>query len=272
MTMEIDINIVKQISTPINLSTSLDSIKEANISNYHHYYYSIFKFNKILNNIPIDLDLTEEVINCENFSFVTLKNDNCISDSLRRGILFEKFLMAFISKLIPCNSNVMDIGANIGVWSLAYSTFINGTIYAFEPQPKIYNCLRKSIRINNCTNIIPYNLALSDINCNYLMEVNYDIKSNFGGACISKHGTLEVKSQIGDDLDLSVVGFIKIDVEGHELEVINGLKNTIQRNKPIILIEIHSSHPNSNKTFKRIVEFGYSYVIKLSHCDYLFFN
>lgn len=270
--VDIDINIVRTFATPITITTNLNDINQTDISRFHHYYYSIFRFNKQLSSNIIELNSEEEIIICENFQFVTLKNDTCISDSLRSGILFEKFLLAFVSKLIPHNLNILDIGSNIGVWSLTYSTFITGTIYAFEPQPKIYNCLIKNIKANNCTNIIPSNVALSNIKTEYLMNADYTTKINCGAFAIVPYGTLQIKSEIGDNLDLSSIGFIKIDVEGHELEVIEGLKNTIIRDKPIIFIEIHNSHPQANNTFKKIIEFGYSYVLKLSHCDYLFFN
>jgi FkbM family methyltransferase len=269
----IDINIIRTLATPVNIFTNLNDINQADIAIFHHHYYSIFKFNKQLFYNTIELNSDEESIICENFQFVTLKNDTCISDSLRSGIIFEKFLLAFVSKLIPHNLNVLDIGSNIGVWSLTYSTFITGNIYAFEPQPKIYNCLIKNIKANNCTNIIPSNIALSNIKTEYLMNADYNTKINCGAFAIVPYGgTLQIKSEVGDNLNLLSIGFIKIDVEGHELEVIEGLKNTIIRDKPIIFIEIHSSHPQANNTFKKIIEFGYSYVLKLSHCDYLFFN
>ena len=63
-----------------------------------------------------------------------------------------------------------------------------------------------------------------------------------------------------------------MDVEGHELEALKGLSKTIQENKPILLIEIHSTQENCIDTFNYIKNFGYKYVLKITHCDYLFIH
>jgi FkbM family methyltransferase len=166
---------------------------------------------------------------------------------------------------------MLDVGSNIGVWSIVYSTFMKGNIYAFEPQGEIFNCLVKNIRLNQSINIIPYNFALSDKKTNYLMNASYEKNDNFGAFRISSDGSLSIQSEIGDSLNLSNIGFIKMDVEGHELQALKGLCNTICASKPILLIEIHMTQENCNDTFQYIVKLGYKYVLKITHCDYLFF-
>lgn len=259
-----------KLSFKLHSNNTLSDIPVAIVNDIHGYFYSEFKFNKIKQNTNIQLDNNKELLTVENFDFVTFKTDTCISDSLRSGILFEKFYLSFISQYVPKNKNMLDIGANIGIWSVVFSDLVN-TIYAFEPQPEIYNCLITNITINRCSNIIPYNIALSDKKTTYYMNSSdYNTKDNFGAFAISPDGTLLINSDVGDHLNLSNIGFIKIDVEGHELEALNGLTELIQRDRPLLFIEIHSSHPKSEDTFKKVMSFGYKKVIKLSHCDYLF--
>ena len=245
----------------INISTDIDKL--------HHELYAIYKFKSPTPH-TITINNKQELITTENFNFCTLQNDTCISDSLRQNILFEKFLMALLSKIINPHKNMLDVGANIGVWSIVFSTFMKGNIYAFEPQEEIFNCLINNIKINQCKNVIPYNLALSNTNSTYLMNASYDNPNNFGAFKICSDGKLLINAVIGDELNLLNIGFIKIDVEGHELKALMGLSKIIQTNKPIILIEIHISQEDCNNTFNYIIDLGYKYVLKITHCDYLF--
>ena len=258
--------------TPILSETCIKDIKESRQLNLiHHELYIRHKFAAP---VPASIDITDkqEIIVAEKFNFCTLKNDTCISDSLRHNILFEKFLVAFISKIIVPTKNMLDVGSNIGIWSIVYSTFIKGTIHAFEPQGEIFNCLVNNIKMNKCVNVIPYNLALSDKHTSYSMNASYDTHDNFGAFRISPDGTLSINAVTGDSLNISNIGFIKMDVEGHELEALKGLSKTIQENKPILLIEIHSTQENCIDTFNYIKNFGYKYVLKITHCDYLFIH
>jgi hypothetical protein len=68
------------------------------------------------------------------------------------------------------------------------------------------------------------------------------------------------------------IGFIRIDVEGHEYQCMLGLVNTIQKYNPVIMIEVHDSCPQQADTFNLLYELNYTKYIKLSHCDYVFFK
>jgi len=256
--------------TPLTKNTNIKDIKEStDINSIHHHLYILHKFKAP---VPLKIDITDrhEIITAENFNFCTLKNDTCISDSLRENVIFEKFIVSFVSKIINPEKNMIDVGSNIGIWSIVYSTFIKGNIHAFEPQEEVFNCLVNNIKLNQCKNIIPYNLALSDKKTAYLMNASYDTLNNFGAFRITSSGSLSINADLGDSFKLSNIGFIKMDVEGHEMEALIGLSKTIQESKPVLLVEIHSTQENSNDTFKYIIGLGYKNVIKLTHCDYLF--
>lgn len=257
--------------TELTNTTNITDIKDTkNLDPVHHYLYAEHTFPSKGSSIAPSLDETQELLTVSGFHFCTLKNDTCISDSLRENILFEKFLLSLLSKVVNHNKNMLDVGSNIGVWSIVYSTFIKGTIHAFEPQSEVFKCLTHNIAINQCNNVIAHDFALSDKSTTYLMNASYDHKDNFGSFRISEEGSLSIQSEIGDTLNLSNIGFIKMDVEGHELQALQGLSNTIRQSKPVLLIEIHSTQYNCNETFKYIIELGYKHVLKITHCDYLF--
>ena len=125
-----------------------------NIDNLHSKYYD----SKILNvngSNNIDYDSANlELLNVENFKFIVHKNDTCVADSLRIGILFEKFVVSFVKNFINPTKNIIDLGANIGTHSIIYSNYTKGNIYSFEPQKIVFDILQKNIELNNCKNII----------------------------------------------------------------------------------------------------------------------
>jgi FkbM family methyltransferase len=258
-------------------SSTVENILEYKCNSFHNYYYNLYKLAHPLSYTDIKIDDNNEIINCEGFKMCTLKNDTCISDCLRSGKLFERFLLAFIQQFIPKDKNILDIGANIGIWSIVYSKYINNEckIYSFEPQSEIFKCLENNKIINNCDNIITFNVGLSNENIINYMNASYDTKQNFGAFRIVNDNEessklLKVECKIGDELQLNNIGFIKIDVEGFEYKVLQGLEKTILENKPVLFIEIHKADINNKLTLAKIYEFGYKKVIKLTHCDYLF--
>jgi len=104
------------------------------------------------------------------------------------------------------------------------------------------------------------------------MNAIYDSKHNFGAFRITDdndESILKINCVKGDGLNLDNIGFIKIDVEGHELSVLKGLKNTITNNMPIIFIEIQNFDNNPDEKIRFLYELNYKRIYKLTHCDYL---
>lgn len=260
----------KLITTKIQKDTRLGDIHTLDASDIHHTFYTLHKLRQPESHCNVDISSDEEFVEVGGFHFCTLKNDTCVSDALRSGELFEKFYLSLLSTIIPKDKDMLDIGANIGVWTVVFSKVTSGFIHSFEPQPKIFDCLSKNNIINNCTNVRLYNTGLSDKDQILCMNAEYDRKENFGAFRICDYGSLNIQTIMGDFLELNDVGFIKVDVEGHELEALTGLEKTIRLCKPILFVEIHDTQPNNQETLNKILSFGYTHVSKLSHCDYLF--
>jgi FkbM family methyltransferase len=235
----------------------------------HNQYY----LKKIENNKGC-LENTEGSLFVDSFYFYTHPNDTCISDCLKTGVLFEKFLLSFVKQFIDPTKNILDIGANIGVHSVVYSNYLTaGTVYAFEPQPVIYNILLKNIEVNRCDNVVTYNFGASAVESEFCMNAFYDTKANQGAfrICSKEESTgLQIQCKPIDSLKLDNVGYVKIDVEGHEYETLLGMKELLTTNKPVMLIEIHESSPTKASVFALLKEIGYTDYMRLSYCDYLF--
>ena len=106
------------------------------------------------------------------------------------------------------------------------------------------------------------------------MNAYYDKKENQGAFRICEQDNdiigINIECKKLDDLNLSNIGYIKIDVEGHELQTLLGLENTIRTNMPNIMIEIHDSSATKYIVFDFIERMGYKKYYKLTHCDHIF--
>lgn len=133
----------------------------------------------------------------------------------------------------------LDVGANIGFMSMAMLA-AGCSVVAFEPQPALYDLL--------CENVSPFHqvvmcspIALSDFNGKSTMpRIRYGEKGNYGGLALgqrSELGTITVDCNMLDNIVLERIGFIKIDVEGHEIAVLRGGRERIMRDRPIMYIE-----------------------------------
>lgn len=133
------------------------------------------------------------------------------------------------------NDLCLDIGANIGCISQALA--VNGfKVVAFEPQTEVYKVLCQNFSGES------HNVALGDDECWATMpKVYYSDKGNFGGLSVggkSIYGTYKIPVRVLDRYTFDErVGFIKIDVEGYELKVLQGAVKLITKDKPILYIE-----------------------------------
>jgi FkbM family methyltransferase len=247
---------------------------EDNVARIHQKYYEYPIINK---NGTIDVDYDKnylEKLSVGDFRFIVHKNDTCVADSLRKGEFFEKFIVTYVKHFINPNKNIIDLGANIGTHSIIYSNYTNGIVYSFEPQKIVFDILNKNVESNNCKNIITYNFGGSNIDSKFYMNACYEYKDNQGAFRIDRtldeSNGLEIECKIIDNLNIKNVGYIKIDVEGHEYEALMGLKNILMNDHPTLLIEIHNSSPTKTETFIFLEELGYKTHLRLSHCDYIF--
>src|SRR6185437_5546038 len=118
-------------------------------------------------------------------------------------------------------------------------------VYCFEPQQDAVNLLNKTIAANHIHNIEIFPIALSDKNEELVFYKNLD---GHGGSSTfisslkaNKYVTENITCMIGDELlqknNIHKIDFIKIDVEGFEPQVLNGIKQSILKFRPIIMME-----------------------------------
>ncbi|WP_263366380.1 FkbM family methyltransferase [Edaphobacter bradus] len=153
---------------------------------------------------------------------------------------------------------VIDIGANIGVYTRFCSEFVgaSGRVFSLEPIPETFSYLTNNVRSLGLTNVSCYNLAASDHDQDRAtMSIpQYSTGgANIYEATLSQTGDIPVKVTRLDTLfpDLSP-NLIKCDVEGHEVACINGALQIIARARPRWIVEV-----SGPRTFELFASLGY---------------
>lgn len=180
---------------------------------------------------------------------------------LNNLIIFIKFLFGlgleeeakYIKKNYQFNISV-DIGSNTGHFTNMLSK-ISNKVYSFEPINYLFKSQKYLFKNSNVTN---FNCALGSKKQRrkFYIPINNDPESSI---IAKKNSTIiNVDVNKGDDLLKKKIDFIKIDVEGFELDVLIGLKKIIKKSRPLLLIEIEKRHNrNYLKVFKLLKNTGY---------------
>lgn len=150
---------------------------------------------------------------------------------------------------LPDGAIFVDAGANVGLVTLPVASHTKGRIkiISFEPQRMLFNCICGSVALNEFYNVFPYNKAVGD-NCEFVSipDVDYTAQSDYGTVSVSKEKEIGnniynnkniVECITIDSLDLPRLDFLKVDVEGFELNVIRGASETIGKFKPYLWVE-----------------------------------
>jgi FkbM family methyltransferase len=194
---------------------------------------NIIHRTKLLNSFYMDLDVSEYV-QAHLFVF---------------GI-FESETINFCKKAMKNGDFIFDIGANIGFHTLVFNSLVTpkGKVISFEPEDSNFNKLTNNISINNISNSISLiKKAASDKNETLKLYLAKD--NNLGAHSIFERDELskeflEIPAIKIDDFvienKIEKIDFIKIDVEGAEMQVIKGMTETIKRLKPTFIIEFNN--------------------------------
>jgi FkbM family methyltransferase len=154
---------------------------------------------------------------------------------------YEYEKQTLFTQIIHQGSVVFDLGAHVGFHSLLASVLVGsqGKVYAFEPMPNNLYYLKKHIRINDIKNITVIDAAVSDSSgIAYFQENECSFQGN-----LASQGNIEVQTVSLDEMisqgRIPNPDYIKMDVEGAELKVLNGAKTLLNQLKPTIILATH---------------------------------
>ncbi len=171
------------------------------------------------------------------------KHDAFIGASIDRYGEFSALESALFRQFIQPGWTVLDVGANIGAHTVELARMVgaDGLVLAFEPQRLVHQVLCANLAANDIGNVIAMQAALGAQPGRVSIErPNYGAPRNFGGISLLDDATPQsepVPVTTIDALALSACHFIKIDVEGMEVEVLRGASRVLQRFRPLLYLE-----------------------------------
>ncbi|MEX2580114.1 MAG: FkbM family methyltransferase [Verrucomicrobiales bacterium] len=165
-----------------------------------------------------------------------------------------------VPKFAGPGQTVLDVGANFGLFSRFLSEAVGpeGRVFSFEPIPEMHEVLAHNISALPLTNTECFNVAVSDEPGTAEIRIpkwpngtlNY-YEASLSSSAVGDEKVVTVQKITLDDFcesrDLGEVTFIKCDVEGHEISVLEGAGKLIATHHPVILLEVNDSLVETEK-------------------------
>jgi len=158
---------------------------------------------------------------------------------------FHEFL--FLNKFLKKHMVFVDIGANLGEYSLfAAKRVRDGKVLAFEPLPKMIKLLEENVSLNHFQNVQIFTYGLSSkegvLPIHEIENAHEGLSTFFPGEQKSKNA-FEVHLKVFDaefeGMGVDRIDFIKMDIEGGELGALQGARKTIEKFRPVVMVEIN---------------------------------
>lgn len=199
----------------------------------------------------------------------------CLQDA------YEPVESRFIRGVLKANDVFVDVGANVGWYTMLASTIVGdgGHVHAFEPRRPMVDYLQSTVKLNGLANAVTVH-AIGLSNENTSESLMWVATSDNGGSASLARGDasadmicqpIEVRTL--DGLQLGHVDVMKIDVEGAEPLVFEGARATIERDRPIVLTEVLPSQLKrvSHASPQEYIDFFLSrdyrgYIVDLTRC------
>ena len=178
---------------------------------------------------------------------ILIDPNDFIGRKLLRNGVYDHETLDFLESLFGVMKPrvILDVGANIGNHTLMFSRYAT-QVLAFEPGQKAFGMLQQNVQANGLGHVTALNYGLSESNSQQTLYV--ETSSNLGESSLTLANLTSsdyvedlIQLRVGDEAvveqQVDAVDFIKIDVEGHEQSVIRGLRASIARCRPVILME-----------------------------------
>ncbi len=189
----------------------------------------------------------------------------CYPDSSSGGLIIYKRLfdyeeMMFLQKHLNSTSTFIDVGVNIGDYSLIASSIIRkNTIHSFEPFKSVLKRFQENIQLNSIRNIKTHEMVVSNTDGYEYFDSEPESEVNHI-AYVNSAKSIKIQSITLDTFaknnNISQIDILKIDVEGAEMKVLLGAKKLLAKGKiKIILLELNRNNQSFGSTNKEIASY-----------------
>lgn len=179
----------------------------------------------------------EAVAHLDGFALVVDPDDAAIGRVLLEKKMYERFLTEVLAMLLRPGDTFIDVGANVGYFACLAATRVGrgGRVVAFEPVPRNAALLEKSVVLNVFPHVTVQRKAAA-AGAGRVRLAQPDA-ANGGSFTIARDGALEVETVALDAMLDGRVDVVKVDVEGAEGLVFDGMQAVLEREKPVVLLE-----------------------------------
>jgi FkbM family methyltransferase len=189
-----------------------------------------------------------EIADCRHGRFAFLRNDNIIGRSLRLYGEWAEAEIELAKVFLRPGDRVVDVGANIGTHSIAYGRLVgaSGEVISCEPHPTTFELLARNTRENSASRVRLMEMAIGATSGTLWMDLPApEALLNFGSLQATAHSQGAARVQVAreclDNLDLGPVRLLKMDVEGSEIDVLQGATHLLSIHRPIVLAESNTA-------------------------------
>lgn len=180
------------------------------------------------------------IIDAKQGKFLIFPNDALGVKLISKGD-FEPHFFGAVKNILKDGDTCLDCGANLGYHTVTMSKLVGNTgrVIAIEPQRIIFQQLNGNVFINGARNVICVHAAIGDRSGTIQMDyVDYDAAGiNIGGTKVGNGGE-NVDLVRLDDIITEGVSFIKIDIQGSEVALLEGATELINKSRPFMFIEV----------------------------------
>jgi len=191
-----------------------------------------------------------------------------VCDNIVKGHPTEEHLVQYFNKLIKPTDVIVEGGVYVGLHTVRFSQLASqGHVYSFEASKRNYDLAATTLHENNIENVSLFNQGLFSKNADiYLQESWTPDQDTVTDTPTNK----KIEGVTIDSLQLKKIDFIKLDIEGGELEALKGAINSIQKFQPIITFE-YLKHLNHASPIPFLTEFEYDVFQIDTTWDYIAF-
>jgi FkbM family methyltransferase len=191
-----------------------------------------------------------------------------LDDWIQQNIFFtgtyDPSSIAYIKNLLNEGDTFIDIGANVGCFTLVASRTVgeSGRVIAFEPVEMVFKKLEYNVKLNGQENVILVKKAIYSENTS--LPFHIASQENLGMSSMHRHDTESGKIEImvATTLDTYLqtqevprIKLIKIDIEGAEIFALEGMENTLSRFRPVCMVEVSSNVLKSKAERTKVFDF-----------------
>ena len=170
-----------------------------------------------------------------------IKNDHPLTDSIMETGKWEEKTTEFIKSNLRSGQTFVDVGASVGYYTLLAAKLVGsgGKVYSFEPLQENYSVLTKNLADNNFKNVTVFFNALSNQAGPKIKLFGGDVPGQYSLLDAADHNFREVNNDIFDELNKRegiIPDIIKIDVEGAQMKVLEGMKEVLETDRELTII------------------------------------